>query len=148
MPRPPRLDKVIAFAHKLASDLEVGYRELAGIRGELLRVSELLRDVEVLEASVIEKSRNGSVYRVLQVKRPGTGFFEGGVLSVYVTRKPELGDLVVRLVHLRNVYAEWVKATISLLDALERTPSLLEEYKRLVSPTGSPAKQEVRARGS
>jgi len=148
MPRPPRLDRVIALAHKLASDLEVGYRELAGIRGRLLRVSELLRDIEVLEASVVEKSRNGSVYRVLHVKKSGTGFFEGVVLSVYVTRRPELGDLVVRLARLRNVYAEWVRATISLLDVLDDTPSLLEEYKRLVSPTGSPVKQEGRNSGS
>ncbi|HID41189.1 MAG TPA: hypothetical protein EYP33_03425 [Pyrodictium sp.] len=139
MPRPPRLDRVIAFAHKLASDLEGLYREVAGMRSQLMSIVTEFDELEPLVASISSKSRcigNGQCYSylVLRVRRANADFLEGMILDVHVTRVPEIGDLVVRLVGARNVYAEWVRATERLLRVLEETPKLLEEYRRLVSP--------------
>lgn len=128
--RPPRLDKVLAFVKKLAGDVEGLYGEAVRLRGELARIVGEFDGMEVLVAGVVEKKG----YPVLRVRRANSDFVEGGVLEAHITRIPEIGDLVVRLVSIRNVYAEWVAASKRLLAVLEETPSVLEEYRRLVSP--------------
>jgi hypothetical protein len=137
MPRRPRIEKVLALAHKLASDVEGLFNEVVKIRGQLMKLVTNFEDLEPLVASVSSKTRcmnNGQCYNylVLRVRKVDADFIDGIVLEAHVTRMPEIGDLVVKLTHVRNVYSEWIRATERLLSVLEETPSLLNEYESII----------------
>ena len=137
MPRRARIEKVLALTHKLASDVEGMFHEIIKIRGQLMKLVTNFEDLEPLVASVSSKTRcmnNGQCYNylVLRVRKADASFIDGTVLEAHVTKTPEIGDLVVKLAHLRNIYSEWIHATERLLSALEETPRLLSEYESIV----------------
>lgn len=144
MPRRPRLDKLLALIRKLAGDIEQGYEEVADLAPRLHRLVTVFSDLEPLQVSISEKTKTVGEktyrYQVLRVKRLYSDFLEGIILETHITNHRELGDLVAKLVRVRNAFAEWVRATDELLKALEEAPLVLEEYRRVVSPTGSRGK--------